>query len=633
MEDYDSSSSNSKEDSMKELFYSEKDDLYDENIDDANDKWLNEKLDSRKSDAVLSCCCCLSILCYDCQKHEFYPNQFRAIFITKDCNVDKNEKYIYNETKLKGQDPLVRISDTSDVSNTEILYAVKCAICKTMAGVMDAETEIIHFFRVLSMNDRLDVLEELSAPDGIFAGNVPDFVKKLFRMLEDRIYDDTIAWSDSGITFLIKDPNEFARIILPQNFKHNNISSFIRQLNKYDFHKIKTSDVVKQQFGEQAWEFQHPRFQRGKVDLLVEVDMAMYIQMLSKNYRVLVSEICDARRVLSAQDQLMQNLLQYLVKQENDKQQIPMGGFRDFDNTPFLKSSAHTFPEIANSSFYQMDEISRRFNKATPGNAEPHVADGRGNPPGLTVYTIGSLQPKKDDSKNIQVTRNTFVPAWSIPPKVLLVEDDAVCRTIGSKLLQVFGCTFDIASDGVDAIQKMNIQRYDIVLMDIVMPNLDGVSATCRIREFDKQTPIISMTSNVRRDDCVKYLANGMNDILPKPFSRESLLAMLDRYCSHLRDKVLSSKSHLERRLEEISSNAPSSSDPATFKFPSLSNIQDNFSFASKFPSISKVTELPDMQQSNNQDRNEPSFLPPFGKRIMNDADKEEIKRKKYDIL
>jgi DNA-binding response OmpR family regulator len=70
------------------------------------------------------------------------------------------------------------------------------------------------------------------------------------------------------------------------------------------------------------------------------------------------------------------------------------------------------------------------------------------------------------------------------------------------------------------------------------MPNLDGVSATCRIRQFDQQTPIISMTSNVQRDDCMTYLANGMNDILPKPFSRDSLLAMLDRYCSHLRDRV-----------------------------------------------------------------------------------------------
>jgi CheY-like chemotaxis protein len=123
---------------------------------------------------------------------------------------------------------------------------------------------------------------------------------------------------------------------------------------------------------------------------------------------------------------------------------------------------------------------------------------------------------------------------WSVPPKVLLVEDNLICRTIGTNLLKIFGCSFDTASDGLDAINMMNLQRYDLVLMDIVMPNLDGLTATCCIRKFDKRTPIISMTVNVQKDDCVKYLANGMNDILPKPFNKEKLQAILERYCSHL---------------------------------------------------------------------------------------------------
>ena len=66
------------------------------------------------------------------------------------------------------------------------------------------------------------------------------------------------------------------------------------------------------------------------------------------------------------------------------------------------------------------------------------------------------------------------------------------------------------------------------------MPNLDGVSATHQIRQFDQLTPIISMTSNTTEDDCITYLATGMNDILAKPFSKASLYQMLERYCSHL---------------------------------------------------------------------------------------------------
>ena len=67
------------------------------------------------------------------------------------------------------------------------------------------------------------------------------------------------------------------------------------------------------------------------------------------------------------------------------------------------------------------------------------------------------------------------------------------------------------------------------------MPKLDGVSATTQIRQFDAMTPIISMTSNTTANDIMTYFANGMNDILPKPFSKDSLLSMLEKHCQHLR--------------------------------------------------------------------------------------------------
>ena len=56
-------------------------------------------------------------------------------------------------------------------------------------------------------------------------------------------------------------------------------------------------------------------------------------------------------------------------------------------------------------------------------------------------------------------------PAWSIRPKVLLVEDDAVCRKLSSKFLELFGCTLDMAEDGVSAVSKMNTEKYDLVFM------------------------------------------------------------------------------------------------------------------------------------------------------------------------
>ncbi|KAK3052802.1 kinase-regulated stress-responsive transcription factor skn7 [Extremus antarcticus] len=66
------------------------------------------------------------------------------------------------------------------------------------------------------------------------------------------------------------------------------------------------------------------------------------------------------------------------------------------------------------------------------------------------------------------------------------------------------------------------------------MPNLDGVSATHLIRQFDN-TPIIAMTSNIRSDDISMYFQHGMNDVLPKPFTKEGLLSMLEKHLSHLK--------------------------------------------------------------------------------------------------
>lgn len=67
------------------------------------------------------------------------------------------------------------------------------------------------------------------------------------------------------------------------------------------------------------------------------------------------------------------------------------------------------------------------------------------------------------------------------------------------------------------------------------MPNLDGISATRNIRQYDLLTPIISMTSNFTDNDIMQYVGSGMTDILPKPFSKRTLYSMLEKYCAHLK--------------------------------------------------------------------------------------------------
>jgi osomolarity two-component system response regulator SKN7 len=88
-------------------------------------------------------------------------------------------------------------------------------------------------------------------------------------------------------------------------------------------------------------------------------------------------------------------------------------------------------------------------------NPSPTLA----NPPAPSFAT------RPPSAQTLRVRRSAYVPGWAVPPRVLLVEDDAVSRKLSSKFLQVFGCTIDVAVDGVGAVNKMNFEKYDLVLM------------------------------------------------------------------------------------------------------------------------------------------------------------------------
>jgi len=113
--------------------------------------------------------------------------------------------------------------------------------------------------------------------------------------------------------------------------------------------------------------------------------------------------------------------------------------------------------------------------------------------------------------------------------KILVVDDEPINRAIVEALLEDTGLLVDSAQDGVEALQKARSGVYDLVLMDMQMPNLNGIEATTRLRELPgyAQTPILAMTANAFAEDRASCLAAGMNDFIVKPIDPELLFAVL----------------------------------------------------------------------------------------------------------
>lgn len=100
---------------------------------------------------------------------------------------------------------------------------------------------------------------------------VPAFLAKLWRLVEDPETNDLISWSSDGRSFIIQNQAQFAKELLPLNYKHNNMASFIRQLNMYGFHKITSIDNGGLRFDKDEMEFTHPCFQKDHPYLLEHI--------------------------------------------------------------------------------------------------------------------------------------------------------------------------------------------------------------------------------------------------------------------------------------------------------------------------------------------------------------------------
>nr|OQO24589.1 hypothetical protein B0A51_09000 [Rachicladosporium sp. CCFEE 5018] len=480
--------------------------------------------------------------------------------------------------------------------------------------------------------------------NGQAANSSSDFVRKLYKMLESPQDERVVRWGNEGDSFVVLENEKFTKHILPKHFKHSNFASFVRQLNKYDFHKVRHSNEEggASPYGVGAWEFKHPDFKMNNKDALDNIrrkapaprkanvmaedilptqQMDLFntqlvatqqqLQQLQERYNdltmhnsMLLQELIGVQKTVVNHEHVMQYVMNFLTSMDaqrrresrvanpfapvnkngnglldtsNDSSAIPSSD-DDVPASPLqhatkLLSEVNADHLLNSNKLEQLNEQHLRMNASinTPPPINGTRSSSRGPAPHSAtsstsigygelenmVYPIGhtngidpmysehvnnipyaqpppkhELMPGQPEGRK----KSTIIdPGWVRQPQILLVEDDQTCRRIGGKFLYAFHCSIDSALDGLEAVNKLNTgAKYDMILMDIIMPNLDGVSATHLIRQFDN-TPIIAMTSNIRSDDIAMYFQHGMNDVLPKPFTKEGLLSMLEKHLGHLK--------------------------------------------------------------------------------------------------
>ncbi|HYG26074.1 MAG TPA: response regulator, partial [Caulobacteraceae bacterium] len=147
----------------------------------------------------------------------------------------------------------------------------------------------------------------------------------------------------------------------------------------------------------------------------------------------------------------------------------------------------------------------------------------------------GVLQAQVNDAGGVAVAFTLVAPAVVVEtrtPHVLIVDDNVTNRMVAEALCEMFDCTSEQAKDGVEALEAVKTRAYDLILMDIKMPRMDGIAATREIRRMAgpaARTPIVALTAATDRSDLARYREAGINETIEKPIKPERLAQVLQQ--------------------------------------------------------------------------------------------------------
>jgi CheY-like chemotaxis protein len=140
--------------------------------------------------------------------------------------------------------------------------------------------------------------------------------------------------------------------------------------------------------------------------------------------------------------------------------------------------------------------------------------------------------------------------------RLILAEDNIINQKVAVHILENYGHKVTVANNGQEVLSSLKKEHFDLILMDVQMPEMDGFEATASIREKEKRTgfyiPIIAMTAHAMKGDRERCLDSGMDDYIAKPLKAEHLTKTIDRVMSKVKKaKKISIKSQIRNKMAE----------------------------------------------------------------------------------
>jgi CheY-like chemotaxis protein len=199
--------------------------------------------------------------------------------------------------------------------------------------------------------------------------------------------------------------------------------------------------------------------------------------------------------------------------------------------------------------------ISKQLSEVMGGNITVESIEGIGSTFTLTLsFEHGSeVKQLRNQNKKTKETSSNY--------SILIAEDDQVNQLVVKRMLEDKGHSVRIAQNGAEAVEMYKNGNFDLILMDIHMPIMDGIEATKRIRELggnSKYIPIVALTAYALIGDREKFLSNSMNEYITKPLDMEILFKTISKVMSSTIDKRVHFKVNENGSVELINmDNAP----------------------------------------------------------------------------